>query len=206
MSRKVGGKGLVSIEDSVDVTIQGLKEYTKKNKERWITVASNSNGNIRSTEKQPKIENINKKRNNCIDTSSNKTHKITWLWVRKGNLKRKTETLLKVAQNNVIRTNYIEVKIDNMQQKSKCWLCGNRDETVNHTINEYSKLSQKEDKIRHNQMRKVIYWELYEWLRFDHATKCTNQNPSKKMTWNSMGLWDISGPPNPSEKARSRVN
>ena len=48
------------------------------------------------------------------------------------NLKRGTEALLMAAQ----------VKIDNKQQNIKCRLCGNRDETVNHTINEHGKLSQ----------------------------------------------------------------
>ena len=36
------------------------------------------------------------------------------------------------AQNSVIRTNHIKVKIDKTQQNSKCRLCGDRDETINH--------------------------------------------------------------------------
>ena len=50
----------------------------------------------------------------------------------RGNLKRETESPLIVAQNNRIRINYIKAKIDNMQQNSKCRLCSDRDETVNH--------------------------------------------------------------------------
>ena len=53
---------------------------------------------------------------------------------------RATESLFKVAQNNAIRINPIKTKIDNMQKNSKCRLCGNRDETVNHTLSEYSRL------------------------------------------------------------------
>ena len=37
-----------------------------------------------------------------------------------------------------------------MQQNSKCKLCGDRDETINHIISECSKSSQKEYNIRHD--------------------------------------------------------
>ena len=58
---------------------------------------------------------------------------------RLGNLKRETESLLIEKQNNAIRTNYIKAIIDRTQQNSKCWLCGDRDETINHTMSECSK-------------------------------------------------------------------
>ena len=60
-----------------------------------------------------------------------------------------------VAQNNAIRINNIKAKIDNTQTNSKCWLCGDRDETVIHTISIYSKLSQKEYKTKHDW---VVLW------------------------------------------------
>ena len=37
------------------------------------------------------------------------------------------------------RTPYIKVKIDNTQQNSKCKLCGDKDETVNHMMSESTK-------------------------------------------------------------------
>ena len=40
VSRKEGGRGLASIEDSVDASIRGLKVYIKKSKERRITAAN----------------------------------------------------------------------------------------------------------------------------------------------------------------------
>ena len=48
----------------------------------------------------------------------------------------------KAAQNNALRTNYIKVIID-MQKNSKCRLCGERDETINHFVSEWNKLAQK---------------------------------------------------------------
>ena len=75
---------------------------------------------------------------------SNISYEKTWTWLRKGNLKRETESLLIAAQNNAVRTNHIKARIDKTQQNSKCWLCGDRDETINHIISECSKLAQKE--------------------------------------------------------------
>ena len=84
---------------------------------------------------------------------NNISHEKTWTWLRKGNLKRETESLLIAAQNNAIRTNQIKERIDKTQQNSKCRLCGDRDETINHII---SKLAQKEYKIRYDRVGKVI--------------------------------------------------
>ena len=55
---------------------------------------------------------------------------------KKINLKRETEFLLIAAQNNAIRTHYIKTKMDKTQQNSKCGLCGDRDETINHIRSE----------------------------------------------------------------------
>ena len=38
----------------------------------------------------------------------------------------------------------IKVIIDKTRQKSKYWLCGDKDETIHHIINESGKLAQKE--------------------------------------------------------------
>ena len=63
---------------------------------------------------------------------------------KKGNQKRDTQSLLIAAQNNPISTNYVKIEIDETQQNSKCRLCSNRDETINHIISEDSKLATKE--------------------------------------------------------------
>ena len=68
--------------------------------------------------------------------TSDISHEKIWTWLRKGNLKKETESLLIAAQNNPIKTNHIKVRIDKTQQK-----CGDKDETTNHIISEYSKLA-----------------------------------------------------------------
>ena len=71
--------------------------------------------------------------------TSDISHEKTWTWQRK----RKTESLLIAAQNNAVRTNHIKARIDKTQQNSRCSLCSDRDETINHIISECSKLAQK---------------------------------------------------------------
>ena len=160
MSRKEGGRGLTSIEDSVDASIQQFEDYIEKHERRLITAIRNDTDNTiddkMTTTRKQKWEKkqlyVRFKR-----LINNISHQKTWTWQRKGNLKRETESLLIAAQNNAIRINHIKAKIDKTQQNSKCWLCGDRDETINHIISECSKLAQKEYKARHDWVIKVIH-------------------------------------------------
>ena len=72
-------------------------------------------------------------------------------------------------------------KSNKIQENHKCMLCEGIDETVNHVISNCSKLAQKEYKTRYDWVGNVIHWELCQRLKFDHTTKCTNQNLSLKM-------------------------
>ena len=114
----------------------------------------------------------------------------TRTWLRKGNLKWETESLLIAAQDNAIRTNHIKVRIDKTQQNSKCRLCGDRDETINHIISECSKLAQKEYKARHDWVGKMIYPEMCKKLKFDNTNKWymhnlapVLENDTHKLLW-----------------------
>ena len=77
------------------------------------------------------------------------------------------------AHNYTIKINYIKAKIDNTQQNSKCRLCGDRNETVNYIRN----LARKGFKTKYDWVGKIILWELWKRLRFNHATKWCLQKP-----------------------------
>ena len=47
VSRKEEGRGLASIEDSIDASIRRLEDNIKKSKEKLITATRNSSGNIK---------------------------------------------------------------------------------------------------------------------------------------------------------------
>ena len=195
VSRKEGGRGLTSIEDSVDASIQRLKDYIQKHKGGLITATRHKtentmNNRMTITRKQKwegkQLYGWFKRLINNI------SHDKTWTWLRKGNFKRETESLLITAQDSAIRTNHIKVRIDKTQQNSKCRLCGDRDETINHIISECSKLAQREYKARHDWVSKVIHWEMCKKFKFDHTNKWYMHNPAPVLE-NTMHklLWDF---------------
>ena len=110
------------------------------------------------------------------------------MWLRKGNLKREMESPLIAAQDNAIRTNHIKARIHKTQQNSKCRVYGDRDETVNHIVSEYSKLAQKKYKTRLGRQGDPL--EMCKKFTFDHTNKCymhnsvpVQENDSHKLQW-----------------------
>ena len=113
------------------------------------------------------------------------------------------------VQNNAIRTNHIKARIDKTQQNSKCRLCGDRDETINHIISKCSKLAQKEYKTRYDWVGKVIDWEMGKKFQFDHTNKWYMHNLALFLESDTHKfLWDfhIHRSPNLSQKTRPYNN
>ena len=181
--RKEGGGGLASTKDSVDTSIQRLKDYIEKHERRLITAIKNNTDNtidntMTITRKQKwEGKQLYGRYKRLINNIS---HDKTWTWLRKGNFKRETESLLIATQNNAIRTNHIKARIDKTKLNSKCRLCDDRDETINHIISECSKLAQKEYKTRHVWVGKVIHWEMCKKFKLTIQTNaiCTTQHLS----------------------------
>ena len=150
VSKKEEGRGLASIEDSVDSLIQRLEDYIHKHDGGLITAIRNDTNNTMDNRmtiiKKQKWEGKQqfKRLINYI------SHDKTWTWLRKGNIKRETLSLHRQAQNNAVRTNHIKARIDKTQQNSKCILCGDREETINHIISKCRKFAQKEYKTWHD--------------------------------------------------------
>ena len=177
--RKEGGSRLASVEVRVDTSIQRLEDYIEKHERGLITAIRNNTDNTidnRTTKTREKIRE-GKQLHGRFKRLINILHDKTWTWLRKENFKRETESLQMAAQNSAIRTNHIKAKIDKTQQNSKCRLCGDRDETINHIIIEYCKLAQ-EYKARHDWVCKVIHWEMCKKFKFDHANKWYMHNPA----------------------------
>ena len=181
VSRKEGGRGLANIEDSVDASIQRLKDYIQKHEGGLITTTRNDtentmNNRMTITRKQRwEGKQLYGRFKRLINNIS---HEKTWTWLRKGNFKGETESLLIAAQDNAIRTNHIKARIDKTQQNSKCRLCGDGDETINHIISECNKLAQRVYKERHDWVSKVIHWEMCKKFKFDHNNKWYLHKPA----------------------------
>ena len=189
VSRKEGGSGLASIEDSVDASIQRLEDYIEKHERGLITAIRNDTDNtindrLTTTRKQKwEKKQLYSRFKRLINNIS---HQKTRNWLRKGNLKRETESLLIAAQDNAIRTNHIKARTDKTQQNSKCRLCGDRDETINYIISECSKLAQREYKARQDWVGKVIHWEMCKKFKFKwymHNPAPVLENDTHKLLW-----------------------
>ena len=192
VSRKEGGRGLASIEDSVDASIQRPEDNIQTHD--WGLITAIRNGTDNTMKNRMTITKKQKWEGKQLYEHfkwliNNISHDKTWTWLRKGNFKRETESLLRAAQNNVVRTNHFKARIDKTQQNSKCRLYGDRDETINHIISECSKSAQKEYKTRHNWVGKVIHWKKF---KFDHTNKWYMHNPAPVLENNTRKLqWDF---------------
>ena len=192
VSRKEGGTGLASIEDSVDESMQWLEDDTGKRGGRLITATRNNTNDTRTmiTKKQKWEE--KQLYGRFKRQTSDMSHGKTLTRLRKQNLKRETESLLIATQNNVIRTNHIKARIDKIQQNSKCGSCGDRDETITH-ISECSKLALS---IRLGTTA-WARWSTRNWARNFNLTIQTNAQPricpGKLDVPTPLRFWDTKG-------------
>ena len=112
VSRKGGGRELVSVQDIVVASIKRLKDSINKHK-RLITAIGNNTENTSISRKEiiRKQKLVGKRLYGHFQQQTNKiTYEKTWTLLRKGKLKRGTESLLIPTQNNVIKTSYIKAK------------------------------------------------------------------------------------------------
>ena len=178
VSRKEGGRGLTSIEDSVDASIQRLENYIEKHEGGLITAIRIETDN--TMDKRMTITRKQKWEGKQLygrfkRLINNISHQKTWTCLRKGNFKRETESLLIAAQNNA---NHIKARIDKTQRNFKCGLCGDKEETINAIINEYSKLAQNDYNSRHDWVGEMIHWEMCKKFKFDLTNKWYIHNPA----------------------------
>ena len=94
-----------------------------------------------------------------------------------------------------VNNNKSKPRIDKTQQNSKCRLCGDRDENINHIISECNKLAQKEYKTRHDWVGKVTYLDMCQKFKFDHTSKWYMHNPALVLENETYKLlWDFDVP------------
>ena len=192
VSRKEGGRGFASIENTVDSSIQRREDFIEKLERGLITTIRNDTDNTiderMTTTRKQKWEG----KQLYGRLINNISHQKTWTWLRKWNLKRETEFLLIAAQDNALRTNHIKAISDKTQQNGKCRLCCDRDETINHIISECSKLAQNEYKARHDWVGNVTQWEMCKKFQLEHTNKWYIHNPAPVLENDSHKLlWDF---------------
>ena len=201
LPRKEGGRGLISIEDTVAVAVAGLESYVKESTESLLTAARLVDGDLsdvvppKDVKKQRKSKRMEKwKKKKLHGQFVRETEDIggekRWIWLKDGSIKRETETLILAAQEQSLRTNAIKAKIDRSQEDSKCRMCKKSEETVAHIVSGCSKLAQHDYKRRHDWVGKRIHWEVCKrygikvtakW--YEHKPEAVVENDQCKVLW-----------------------
>ena len=83
-----------------------------------------------------------------------------WDWLRKGDLKKETEGMITAAQDQALRTNAIKALVEKQNLSPLCRMCGEKDESMGHLVGECSKLAQTEYKHRHDNVARMIHWNI----------------------------------------------
>ena len=114
----------------------------------------------------------------------------TWKWLTNGELKKETEGLILAAQDQALRTKAVCAKIDKTSTDSKCRLCKEKDETVDHLVSCCSKIAQTDYKERHNKVATMLHWNICKKYGFaasnnwwEHQVEKVLENDNAKVLW-----------------------
>ena len=177
---------MISIEDCVELAIRGLEVYVHGSEERLIQAAGGDKLDdleaasvLKRSKKEKRLEGWEKKvlHGQYLRQTKEVRSDQCWAWLQNGDLKRETESLIVAAQNQSIRTNLVKAKIDKSQGDFLCRVCRKVDESIDHSVNGCSKLAQKEYKIRHDNLGKIVHWKLAGKCNFEAGGKCYEHEP-----------------------------
>ena len=123
--RKVGGRGLLSIEDTVDLARLGLKSYVRSSSERLLVAARQIEDcrgeSVKDLKNRKKIERQQEWKDKTLHgqflrQTDDEAGKERWMWLKGTGIKRERESSILAAQEQAIRTNVIKAKIDHTRQ------------------------------------------------------------------------------------------
>ena len=83
-----------------------------------------------------------------------------FLWLSKGNLKAETESEIVAAQDQELNTKYYATKKLNTETDSKCRLCQQHDETIDHIISVCPILAKEQYVKRHDKVSAQIHFNI----------------------------------------------
>ena len=203
LSRKDGGRGLMSCEHVIRSEENNLGWYLKHSKEGLLQGVKHvgilefekccSKDDFKNAMREKRMEAWMGKQmysQFVSDMPVTTDKEKTWSWMRKSDLKITTEALICAAQEQAIRTNYIKYNIDKTADSPTCRLCKERGETVSHIVSECKKLAQTDYKRRHDNVAKMIHWRLCEKFMlekpdqwYEHSPETVSENTTHKLLW-----------------------
>ena len=200
--RKERGRGLISIDDCVELAIRGLEVYVHGSEERLIQAARGDKIDglkaasvLRRSKEEKRLEDWEEKvlHGQYLRQTKEVRSDQCWDWLQNGDLKRETESLIVAAQNQSIRTNLVQTKIDKSEGDSLCRVCRKIDKSIDDIVSGCSKLAQKEYKRRHDNLGKIVHWKLARKCNFEAGDKWYEHEPQSVLQNEDYTiLWDFS--------------
>ena len=150
--RKEGGRGLISIEDCIELAIRGLEVYVHRSEGRLIQAASGDKVDgleaasvLKRSKKEKRLEDWEEKglHGQYLRQTKEVRSDQCWAWLQNGDLKRETESLIVAAQNQSIRANLVKARIDKSQGDSLFRVYKKVDQSIDHIVSGCSKLAQE---------------------------------------------------------------
>ena len=119
--RKEGRRGLISVEDCVELEISGFEVYVHGSEERLIQAARGDKIDdleavsvLKRSKKEKRLKDWEEKvlHGQYLRQTKAVSSDQCWAWFQNGDLKRETESLIVAAQNQSIKTNLVKTKIE----------------------------------------------------------------------------------------------
>jgi len=82
----------------------------------------------------------------------------SYRWLKSGDIKGETKSKIVAAQDQAISTNYYKNKILKEEIESKCRLCKQHEETIDHLTSGYPILAKNEYLMRHDKVFKYLHY------------------------------------------------
>ena len=200
--RKDGGRGLIAIEDCVELAVRSLEVYVHGSEETLLQAARGDRVDdleaasaLKKPKKEKRLQDWEEKalHGQYLRQTKEVRSEQSWVWLQNEDLKRETERLIVAAQNQSMRKNLVKAKIDETQKDTLGRLCKKADESIDHVVSGCSKLAQKEYKRRYYNLGKTVHWKLARKCNFEAGDKWHKHEPEIVLeNEGNKTLWDFS--------------
>ena len=177
VSRKNGGRGLISVKFAIEHEKRNLSFYGHHSNDPYIKLIATDYQVFEEHGKEYKelsyLEHLHTWKSKPLhgqfirEISDQICVESQWLWLCYGNLTKEMEGLVFAAQEQALSTNAVKAHIYKTPYSARCWLCGSFDETiVDHLVSCCSFLAQKEYKSWHDRVASRVHWMLAKQAGF----------------------------------------
>jgi alkylhydroperoxidase/carboxymuconolactone decarboxylase family protein YurZ len=205
LPRRIGGRGLKDMAETIEKEVRSLTEYVHKSQRDPLLEIVKAGGIYPETEEDPEAwqSRVQKEREDHWKEKAlhgqypRQMEEVTncnarYHWLREGSLKIETEALLTAAQEQALNTKAHSTYIMKTSTDPKCRICGAADETVSHILTACTVLAGTQYLNRHNEVAKAIHWSICEAYGIEVATSYWKHEPPDVVETKEMKiLWDF---------------